>query len=87
MDPTVMLFDGTELKSPTDLRNALVLRRENVLRTITERLMTYALGRGVDYYDYPAIRRIVRDAKAQSLESLILGIVLSEPFQYRRAES
>ena len=87
IDSTVMLFDGTELKSPTDLRNALVLRRENVLRTITERLMTYALGRGVDYYDYPAIRRIVRDAKAQSLESLILGIVLSEPFQYRRAES
>jgi hypothetical protein len=83
----VTLFDGTTVKSPRELRDALVKRSDNLLRTITERLMTYALGRGVDYYDAPAIRRIVREAKSESLESIILGIVLSEPFQYRRAES
>jgi hypothetical protein len=86
IDASVVLFDGTELASPTDLRDALVRRRDNVLRTITERLMTYALGRGVEYYDYPAIRRIVREARNESLESLILGIVSSDPFQYRRVE-
>jgi hypothetical protein len=87
IDASVTLFDGTKLNGASDLRAALLKRPDNVLRTLTERLMTYALGRGIEYYDYPTIRNIVRGAQGQSLESLILGIVSSDPFQMRRAES
>ena len=53
--------------------------------TVAEKLLTYALGRGVEYYDAPAIRRIVRDARAQDfrISSIILGVVNSQPFQMR----
>jgi hypothetical protein len=56
---------------------------------MTKKLTTYALGRGVEYYDMPAIRAIVRDAATQDYRwsSLILGIVKSMPFQMRRSES
>jgi hypothetical protein len=55
--------------------------------TFAEKLLTYALGRGVEYYDAPAVRRIVRDAQAADFRfsSLILGIVNSAPFQMRTA--
>jgi hypothetical protein len=87
IDASVTLFDGTKMNGAADLRAALLKRPDNVLRTLTERLMTYALGRGTEYYDQPTIRRIVREAPGQSLESIILGIVSSDPFQMRRAES
>jgi hypothetical protein len=56
-------------------------------RTVTEQLMTYALGRGVDYYDAPVIRRLVGELERNDhrWSSLILGIVTSDPFQMRRA--
>jgi hypothetical protein len=56
---------------------------------VTERLLTYALGRGVEYYDAPAVRRIVRDAAASgySLQALIVGVARSTPFLMRRAQS
>jgi hypothetical protein len=56
--------------------------------TLTENLMTFALGRGVEYYDAPAIRKIVRDAAKDDyrFSSIILGIVKSVPFQMRRTE-
>ena len=56
---------------------------------MAEKLLTYALGRGVEYYDRPTLRRIVRDARANDYRwsSLVLGIVKSTPFQMRRAES
>jgi hypothetical protein len=85
IDASVKLFDGTKLNGAADLRAALLKRPDNVLRTLTERIMTYALGRGVEYYDRPTIRKIVREADGQSLESLILGIVTSDAFQMRRA--
>jgi hypothetical protein len=55
---------------------------------VTSRLLTYALGRGIEYYDMPAIRRIVREAEASEYRwsSIILGIVKSTPFQMRRSE-
>ena len=87
IDAEVMLFDGTKMNGAADLRAALLKRPDNVLRTLTERLMTYALGRGTEYYDQPTIRKIVREAPGKSLESIILGIVSSDPFQLRRAES
>jgi len=67
------------------LRKALVRQPETFVSTVTEKLMTYALGRGTGYYDMPAIRSIVRDSAKTNYKfsSLILGIVNSTPFQYR----
>ena len=62
-------------------------RPEIFANTLTEKLMTYALGRGVEYYDASAVRKIVRDTKATDyrFSSIIVGIVNSTPFQMRRA--
>ena len=70
------------------LEAALLRRPELFVTTLTENLMTFALGRGVEYYDAPALRRIVNDAEKAEyrFSSLILGIVKSAPFQMRRAE-
>ena len=64
-------------------------RREQFVGTVTERMLAFALGRGVEYYDRPAIRRIVRDVAASDYRwsSIMVGIVKSMPFQMRRAES
>jgi hypothetical protein len=77
------LADGTPLKGPDDLRNALLARKEQFVQTFTENLMTFALGRGVKYYDMPRVRAIVRDAAKQDyrLSSIVLGIVGSDAFQ------
>jgi hypothetical protein len=77
------LADGTPLKGPDDLRNALLVRKEQFVQTFTENLMTFALGRGVKYYDMPRVRAIVRDAAKQDyrLSSIVLGIVGSDSFQ------
>src|SRR6266487_6027736 len=56
------LWDGTQVNTPADLRNALLARRESILRTFTRNLMAYGLGRRVEYYDMPSIRSIVRTA-------------------------
>ena len=62
-------------------------RAEDFVTTVTEKLMTYALGRGVEYYDAPAIRRVVREAAADDYRwsGLVAGIVRSTPFQMRRS--
>jgi len=62
-----------------------VRQPDTFVKTLTEKLMIYALGRGVDYYDMPALRSIVRDSAKQNYKfsSLILGIVSSNPFQKR----
>jgi len=67
------------------LEKALLARPEIFVGTLTEKLLTYALGRGVEYYDAPAIRAIVRDSRAHEyrVSSLVLGIVNSAPFQMR----
>jgi hypothetical protein len=64
----------------------LLGKRELFVETFTERLLTYALGRGVEHYDYPVIRKIVREAAADDhrWSSIILGIVGSAPFQMRK---
>jgi hypothetical protein len=63
----------------------LVSQREEFVRTFTDKLLTYALGRGTDYYDQPAIRKIVREGAPSEYRwsSVILGIVKSAPFQMR----
>ena len=67
------------------MREALTGYSEQFLRTATEKLLTYAIGRGVEYYDQPAIRAVVRDAARDNnrFSALILGVVKSPPFQMR----
>jgi hypothetical protein len=88
IDPSGELFDGTKVSGPVSLRNALVVRSDLFVSNFTEKLLTYALGRGVEYYDMPAVRSIDRAAaqNGNTFSSLILGIVSSAPFQMRRAE-
>ena len=74
---------GLELKGPDDVRNSLMARPEQFVQTISEKLMTYALGRTVEYPDMPTVRGIVRDAAGSryQFESIVLGIVKSPQFQ------
>jgi hypothetical protein len=79
------LLDGTKVDGIVTLRQALVREPEIFVGTVTEKLLTYALGRGLAYYDMPTVRAIVRDAAPQGYKfsSLVLGIVNSTPFQKR----
>jgi mono/diheme cytochrome c family protein len=85
IDASGRLVDGTAVSSPADLRVALTRRPEQFVQTLTERLMTYALGRTVDYYDMPTVRKIVRDAARDKyrFSSIVLGIVRSDAFRMR----
>jgi hypothetical protein len=88
IDASGVLADGTKVNGPVDLRNALMSRPNVFVGTMTAKLMTYALGRGVEYYDMPAIRAIVHDAARNDyrFSSLITGVVKSTPFQMRRSQ-
>jgi mono/diheme cytochrome c family protein len=85
VDAAGMLVDGTKIDGPADLRKALLLYSDQFVRTVTEKLLTYALGRGVEYYDMPVVRSIVRNSAASEhrFSSLVLGIVKSAPFQMK----
>ena len=85
IDASGKLVDGTAVNSPADLRAALTRRPEQFVQTLTERLMTYALGRTVDYYDMPAVRKIVREAARDQyrFSSIVMGIVRSDAFRMR----
>jgi len=87
IDASGGLPDGSQFEDVAGLEKALLARPEIFVGTFAEKLMTYALGRGVEYYDAPTIRTIVRDSRAQDfrVRSLILGIVKSAPFQMRMA--
>jgi uncharacterized protein DUF1592/uncharacterized protein DUF1588/uncharacterized protein DUF1587/uncharacterized protein DUF1585/uncharacterized protein DUF1595/cytochrome c len=83
IDASGNLVDGTKLQNVNDLRNAMLSRREMFVSTATQKLLTYATGRTVQYYDMPTVRSIVRRAAANDYKfsSLVLGIVQSDPFQ------
>ena len=85
IDASSRLADGRAVNGVGELRAALTARPDAFVQTLTEKLMTYALGRGLQHYDMPVVRAIVRDAKARnySFNSVILGIVRSTPFQMR----
>jgi len=85
IDASGSLIDGTQVNGPTTLVDALVARKSEFVGTVAQRLLTYALGRGVEYYDQPAVRKIVQDAAAENLtwSAVITGIVKSVPFQMR----
>ncbi|HWA09669.1 MAG TPA: DUF1592 domain-containing protein [Opitutaceae bacterium] len=87
IDATGGLPDGSKCDGVAGLENGLAAHPEVFTTTMTEKLLTFALGRGVEPYDAPAIRQIVRQAKAQDYKfsSLILGIVNSTPFKMRKS--
>jgi hypothetical protein len=83
IDASGVLVDGTKMNGIVDLREALLHYSPQFVRNVTERLVTYALGRGVEYYDMPMIRSIVQDAGKNNyrFSSIVLGIVKSPQFQ------
>jgi mono/diheme cytochrome c family protein len=87
IDATGTLPDGTTFNGVSELRRALAARSPLFVRTVTTKLLTYALGRGLEYYDASAVRQIVRNAARQDnrFSTVILGIVRSVPFQMRQA--
>jgi hypothetical protein len=87
IDSAGALPDGTTFDGPLELRAVLVSRADTFVHTLTEKLLTYALGRGLESYDMPAVRAITREMAGQDYRftSLVLGIVKSLPFQMRRS--
>jgi mono/diheme cytochrome c family protein len=89
IDPASQLADGTAINGPAALRQAILRNPDMFARNMTEMLLSYGLGQGVEYYDMPFVRAIVKDAQRSGYKfsSLVLGIVKSAPFQTRRSES
>jgi Protein of unknown function (DUF1588)/Protein of unknown function (DUF1585) len=85
IDASGELADGTPINGVVTLREAVVRRPDLFASTLTEKLLTYGLGRGLDYYDMPVVRTIVRDAARSDyrFSTIVMGIVRSAPFQMR----
>jgi hypothetical protein len=88
VDASGGLPDGSEFTGASGLRSALLRRPDVFVGTLTEKLMTYGLGRGLEFHDAPAVRTVVRNAQAQDyrFSSLVLGIVRSDPFLMRMSQ-
>src|SRR5207244_6690259 len=89
IDASGVLPDGVKIDGVAGLKKALLANPEEFVGTLAEKLLMYAMGRNVQYYDAPALRSIIRQAAAANyrFESLVLGIVKSTPFQMREAQS
>ena len=87
IDASGVLPNGTKFSGPTGLRDALLARKEQFVQAMTENLLAYALGRQLEAYDMPTVRKVVHDARADDYRwgSVISGIVKSEPFLMRTA--
>ena len=88
IDASGLLPDGNTFDGPDGLQGLLLERPDDLVGTITEKLMRFALGRSLEYYDMPEVRAVVRAASAEDYRwsSIILGVVESTPFQMRRTE-
>ena len=88
VDPVGDLYDGTKMSGPAGLRAALLKHQDMFVLSFTERLMTYSLGRRVEYFDMPTIRRIGREAAKSNyrISAFVLGVVTSQAFQMSKAE-
>jgi mono/diheme cytochrome c family protein len=88
IDPAGQLFDGSKVSGPAGLRAAINGHSDAFLRTFTQNLLTYGMGRTLDYYDMPVVRSIDRDAAKNNnrMSVFIMGVVKSTPFQWRKAE-
>jgi hypothetical protein len=89
IDPAGELPGGVKFAGAAELKSLLVEHRDEFVQCLTEKLLTYALGRGLEAYDRPTVRSISREAgrKEDRFSEIILGIVRSVPFQMRRAPS
>jgi mono/diheme cytochrome c family protein len=89
INATTDMFDGTKVNGAVALRQALLKRPDVIVGTLTEKLLTYALGRGLEPYDMPVVRAIVRDTavKEHRFSAIVLGIVSSLPFQMRASST
>lgn len=89
VDASGVLFDGSKFANTKEFQDVFLRHSERVVNTATGKLLTYALGRRVEYYDQPAIRDIVKRSASENYtwSSLILGVIESKPFQYRRVSS
>jgi hypothetical protein len=89
IDSSGQLADGTVVNGPVDLREALLAEPTQFVQTLTEKLMIYALGRSVEHYDMPAVRRIVREAGRENyrFSAILAGIAKSEPFRFSTTPS
>jgi mono/diheme cytochrome c family protein len=89
IDASAVLPDGTRFEGPAGLRDMLVRQPEQIATATTDKLLTYALGRGLGHYDLPSVRQIVRQSARDGyrFQSLILGVVNSVPFRMRTTES
>jgi hypothetical protein len=87
VDASTELINGTKFEGPTGLRNIVLANKDQFVQTATNRLLTYALGRGLDYYDMPTIRRIVKESASTnySFATLVVNVVKSMPFEMRKA--
>jgi hypothetical protein len=81
-------FDGSPVTSPAELVTVMLKRPVPLVRTFTENLLAYALGRRAEYFDQPLIRQIAKNAEKQNykMSSFVLGVVSSEAFRMKRAE-
>ena len=89
LDTSGTLPDGTAIKGPEDLRRALATKPDQFVQAFTENLLSFALGRSIDYNDMPAVRSLVRQAAKDEyrFESIVLGIVSSDAFRKRESPS
>ncbi|HET7133858.1 MAG TPA: DUF1585 domain-containing protein, partial [Gammaproteobacteria bacterium] len=87
VDTAGQLADGTQVDGVTGLRDALLKRPDVLVRTATAKLLTYALGRGLEPEDMPTVRAIARQASGYKFEALIAGVVSSTPFLMRSADA
>lgn len=85
LDTSVSLADGTKVSGAVELRKALLQHSDRFVQTLTQKLMVYALGRGLTYEDMPVVRQILREAETHDrrFSALIFGIVKSPPFRMR----
>jgi hypothetical protein len=88
IDTSGKLVDGTPVNGPSDLRAALLRHPEQFAQTFTEKMMAYALGRGIEYFDMPSVRKIVKDAARDNFRfsSIVMGIVAAPAFQSSMVE-
>jgi hypothetical protein len=86
IDTQATMTDGSTINGPAEVRTHLLGRGDEIVHTVTEKLLSYALGRGLDYYDAPTVRRLIRETAGHDhrWSSLVHGIVQSLPFQMRR---
>jgi len=89
VDAAGVMYDGTPIDGPAGLRSAVLKHSDMFVRTFTENLMTYAIGRRVEYYDMPTVRAIVRDAAKSDnrISAFVLGVVNSPAFRMTRVEN